>query len=403
MSDHKTYVIVGSSAAGVGALLKLRQLDPLARIICITAESHLPYNKCFLADYVSGLLTEDQLFLLTEQRINELNIDLVLNTRVTGIDRFNKKVITDTNKEISYDTLLLTLGSSPFIPPIEGAHGAGIFTFHTLADIEHIFRFCDERKVEHIIVIGGGITGLECADAFHNRGAKVSIIERGVRLLPHLMSAEQSNALALSMQERGATLYLNEQTAQIEHSHGVVSAVQTQSGISIPTQLVIIATGVRGNTELAVTAGLATGPQGVIVNDFFATNDPFIFAAGDMIQTHDQLSGHTVPTRLWPDAMNQGMRAAMAMVGGLTKSYQGVIPLVKSHFFGLDYLSLGWNSCQSNEIIFCATETYSSAVQVTDGTVTGVSVLGKGFNIGLCRQAVLTKMALADFCHSAGH
>lgn len=396
MSDQKTYIIIGSSAAGVGALLKLRQLDSYARIMCISAESYFPYNKCLLADYVSGSLLQDQLFLLTEQRIQELKIDLILNTRVISIDRYKKTVVTDSDQEFAYDALLLALGSSPWIPEITGIHGNGVFTFHTLADIEHIFKFCDEKKVKNIAVIGGGITGLECADALHKREKKVSIIERSIRLLSHCMPQEQSEHLAQVIQTCGAELYLNSQVAQIEHSHGSVSGVQMTDGNSIAAQLVIIATGVKGNVELAQQAGLIVGKHGLIVDEFFSTSDPAIFAAGDMIETKDQLNRHTIATRLWPDAMNQGMRAAMSMAGN-PKPYNGVIPLIKSHFFDEDYLSLGWNNLGADKVIIFEKNTYTSAVQVFGGTITGISVIGKGFDIGLSRQAVLTAITVDEY------
>lgn len=396
VSDHKTYVVVGSSAAGVGALLKLRQLDPVARIICISAESYFPYNKCFLADYASGLLLQDQLFLMTPERINELRIDLVLNTRVTNINSHKKIVITNDNQEFSYDQLLLALGSSPYIPPIDGSYGNGVFTFHTLADVENIFKFCDERKVEHVAVIGAGVTGVECADALYNKGKKVSIIERGMRLLPYLMPEHQSEQVAQAMRNRGVNLFLNAQVSTIEHTHGVVSFVQINIDVSIPTHLVVIATGVKGNTELAQRAGLQVGSHGVMVDEFFKTSNPHIFAAGDIIETKDTLSGHTIATRLWPDAMNQGMRAAMSMAG-TGKKYDGVIPLVKSHFFGMDYLSLGWNSKHVDKTIIFEKKTFTVGVQVSNDKIRGISVLGKDFDISLCRQAVLTKMSADEF------
>lgn len=217
------------------------------------------------------------------------------------------------------------------------------------------------------------------------------------------MPGGQSKDLQLAMQNNHIELFLNEQVREIEHTHGLVSAVTIGNGISIPTQAVIIATGVRSNTELALAAGITVGPHGVVVDNFFATSDPAIFAAGDMVQSQDQLTGRTLVTRLWPDAMNQGMRAAMAMAGAVVKPYPGIMPLVKSHFFGFDYLSLGWQNADDLEVICCTTNSYSSAVQLAHGRITGISVLGKDFDIGLCRRAVLTNMTVEDYCSQAGH
>jgi NAD(P)H-nitrite reductase large subunit len=392
----KTYGIIGSSAAGIGALIKLRQLDTESHIICISSQAHLPYNKCFLADYVSRSLEYDDLFLLTPERIKELDIDLRLYTMALSINTA-ARTVTTAQGEIHYDGLLLAMGSSPLIPQIPGLSGAGIFSFHSLSDIENIIEYSDIHSIDTIAIIGAGITGLECADALSNRGKKIILIERAASLLPLLGPCDLHEVIAMHIAHSGIQLLIESQVECIERGQGLPSAVRLVGGKRIPAQLVISAIGVKSVTQLPQESGLLVGPYGLIVDDFFKTSDPHIYAAGDMIQVKDQLSGEYVHSRLWPDAMNQGMRAALAMVGQQSKSYPGIIQIVKTHFFGIDLLSFGWNPVFTGHQETIQRDQYTAFIQVQDNCIQGICLVGKGFDIALARRAVLTRMTINDY------
>lgn len=232
-SDHTTsqYLIIGTSAAGLTAALELRKLAPTATITCLTNEAELPYNKCFLVDYLAGTRALSQLYLRTPEFLAQQNITLRTSTTVTAINALAKTVLLATGEQLAYQQLLLATGARPFVPAIPGLDQiAPVYNFYNLADTLAIeaklqqltAQLAGQRPVQ-VTVIGAGLTGLECADALWRRGVAVTIIERGAQVLGSLIDPASAEFLQAKIRAAGVQLLLNTRLSSLTRAHLAVS------------------------------------------------------------------------------------------------------------------------------------------------------------------------------------
>ncbi|BDC34476.1 NADH oxidase [Candidatus Dependentiae bacterium Noda2021] len=337
---NKRYVIIGAAAVGLGAIHKLRALDPESEIICISNEKENPYNKCLLADYMTGQPQGARIMMLSDEQAKQKNITLILGKHVTQIVTDNKCIMLDDGQQIAYDELLLGLGSSPRKLPLPDIGSLkGVFTFHTLADIHGIQEYIKCNTVHKAIVIGAGLSGLECADALTQLNIPVTIVEKNNSVLSTQLGQDCSPVIERAITNHGASLYKNDIVTSVDSENHTVSGVTLASGVSLKAQLVVIAAGLVPNVQLAEQAGIATD-YGVVVNEYLQTNIPHIYAAGDMIMVKDHITGALTPSCTWPDAMLQGMTAACNMTGQI-KVYSNPIIMTSSSFFGLKFAACG--------------------------------------------------------------
>ena len=385
----KQYVLVGASAASFGTLHSLIKLDPQAHITVISAETELPYNKCKLADYLAGSIDQKELHLAA---FSGKNINFVLGHQVAHIDVIAKKVITEAGQSFAYDTLFLGMGSSPIIPKLLGITAQGVFAFHTNKDANDILEYIKKKSVKKAVVVGAGLSGLEAADALMKYGLSVTIVERNHQVLPSMLSAEAAQFLHSKIIECGGTLVLNASVQEIRVTNQKVSGALV-NGTTIDTGIVIIATGLRPNLALCHQAGLESDEHGVVVNEYLQTNIPDIYAGGDLIGAYDQLTNKKVRSCLWPDAMQQGMHAGMAMMGK-PKVYGGISMITSTAFFGIKYAQAGLLD-EENKLIK-NTHDFHHTFAFRDGILKGFQVLGSVHNLGLLRRMLLTQQPISD-------
>lgn len=384
----KQYLLIGASAASLGALQKLRQLDPAAHITVFSAEKELPYNKCLLADFLAGITGQECLQIYKAGGL----VNLLLDTQIVAIDPLSKKITCHRGTRYSYDALLLGMGSSPWIPAIPGIESKGVFTFHTLADTLAIQEYIKKNGCKKAVVCGAGLSGLEAADALKAQGLAVTIVEKNSHVLPSLLTQDAAYFLHNHMQDSGIDLKVGQQVARIENEAERVKGVTLTDGSFIPADILIMATGLQPNTQLCAAAGIEIGKNGVLVDEYLQTSQPAIYAAGDLIQVTDTLSGNRLRSCMWPDAMQQGMYAAFAMAGQ-PKAYQGPAVIVSSAFFGLKFAQAG---VLSETLKMSQKSGAFHAISQKEGILQGFQVLGKQHDLGLLRRLMLTKQPLLD-------
>jgi len=335
------YVIIGSSAAGISALQTLIKIDSNSEVVCLSQEKEFPYNKCFLADYFSKSTEESSLYLKPNEFFQDSRISLLLNTEVVQLRPKEKEILTAAGKSISYDKLLLATGSSPIIPKISGSENVkGIFTFHALRDTVALQNFIDTYKVQNAIVIGAGLTGLECADALQKNDISVSVINKSDYVLSSLITPSMAEFIQQKMKEKGIDCLNNESVVSISNTNGLVSSVLLASGKNSSCDLIVFACGSQPNTTLAMNAGIITDNKAIVTNEYLQTSISDIYAAGDIMRAKNIFSGMYMRSCMWPDAMLQGRIAAMNMAGK-EKTYPGIHFQAESMFFGLDFFACG--------------------------------------------------------------
>lgn len=339
----KQYVIIGASAAGIGAVRTLLRLDQHARITLITDQHENPYNTCLLADYCAGIIEHERLSLIRE--LPE-RVTMLAGTRVVRVISEQCLIVCDNDRIIPYTSLLLATGTCAILPPIDGITAQGVFTFHRLRDVINILDYAREHAVRDVVIVGAGLSGLEAADALCTRGFNVTLVERAEQVLSDMIAYDASLCITRYAHNAGVIIKCQMRVTYIEkNTQGYVQAVHLHDGSVIPTQMVIIAAGVQPNLALARAADLMLGSDYIMVNEYMHTSDSRIYAAGDIIATYDRVTGTIMRSTTWPDAMQQGLIAAHNMAG-IVRVYHGIIPVISSSFFGCkitvcgDYRSL---------------------------------------------------------------
>jgi len=389
---NKTYLIIGTSAAGLGTAVKLRNCDTSATIICLTAEDEMPYNRCLLADYLSGSKTADLVATKPELFFTENNIILMRNALVVSIDRTNQTVKLADNRSLSYDELFLGVGRSGWIPSLPGSTLQGVFPFYGLADTNKILSFIKDHNVTHATVVGAGLSGLECADALANKGLQVDIIERASHCLPNQLDAAGGAFLASIMHKDGVNIRTLDSVQEINGSNGLVKEAVLASGKKIATQMVIFAIGGKVNSHFAQTAGIVLSGAGILVNEYMQTSDPHIYAGGDVCLVKDILTGTLVQSCLWPDAVQQGMIAASNMAGGV-RPYAGTVIITSSHIYNTTFVSCGPITnppVEYQQIVKTGPDFYHKFL-VQDGVLKGFAMIGKVDNVGMLRKKMVDR------------
>jgi NADPH-dependent 2,4-dienoyl-CoA reductase/sulfur reductase-like enzyme/rhodanese-related sulfurtransferase len=293
----KKFIIIGGSAAGPKAASKARRLDQEAEITIIQQGRFLSMASCGYPYYVGGVFDkQSQMVRDPGSFLNVKNIKALTRTRVSRIDRERKIVHTlnlDTNEEnfYSYDKLVIATGAVPVVPPIPGVNLEGVTTLQSVEDAQFLKSRVKSGEISHAVVVGGGLIGVETAEAMQLAGIKVTIVERISQILS-FMDWDMAKLVEDHIRSKGSEVITNTAVTEILGESGKVTGVKLDDGRTIPAQLVLVSVGVKPNTELAKAAGLETGLRGGIrVNDYLQTIDPDIYAAGDCIEVTNLING----------------------------------------------------------------------------------------------------------------
>ncbi|NBQ17805.1 NAD(P)/FAD-dependent oxidoreductase, partial [bacterium] len=368
----------------------LRQLDKEALITCFSEEKEFPYNKCFLADYLHGAKEATDILIRTPEFLETQNINLVLGVKILTINP-EKKTITDHNNvEHKYEKLLIATGGSVGLLPIKGIGQAHVLTFYTLHNTHTLLATIKNLNIKNIVIIGAGLSGLECADAVSKYVEKVSVVESQDHLLPRQVTAEGAQIIAHALKQQNIDFYNNVFVQEILTDDVVLS-----NTARIKADLVVVACGAKPNGWIASDAGLETKNGAIVTNNYLQTSDPSIFAAGDVALVTETLTQEKVKSCTWPDALIQGAVAASNMAG-IERLYSGVTIVTSSAFFGVKFFSAGIvhdreNKYQKNREI--SDQSYRLIVH-DNGVVKGFLLIGQTHGVSELKQALLTGKAI---------
>lgn len=391
------FVVVGASAASMAFMTKLRSLDATCQIICISGEPVMPYNRCFLADHLSGDTSWNDMLLKPELFFKEHDITVRLGSWVTKIDTVQKMVLIG-SEPICYDYLFLGIGTKPHILsiPMQGAVDR-VFTFHTAGDIATISEFIDIHKPKHMVVIGSGLNGLEAAAALHARGIKVTIIERAEQILSSQVDTAVAMWIAQKFTEYGVTLMLNRTVINIvkDRSNNLVLTLDDKQELLIDG--VVCATGSVLHFELLKNTGIALRQGSILVDSTMRTNISTIYAGGDICMVPDMVSKQLIKSSTWSDAMLQGLCAA-TQFGKQPRNYPGAVGLRDSSWFGYDFYACGMTIGYDDnyQILSNITGQTVQRLYVKDGFLKGFVLLGDTSCVGQYKQWYMAQLPIEN-------
>ncbi|ASJ01824.1 NADH oxidase [Thermococcus profundus] len=329
-------VVVGSGTAGSNFALFMRKLDRKAEITVIGKEPTMQYSPCALPHVISGTIEKpEDVIVFPKEFYEKQKIEMMLETEVKAIDLGRNVVITDKG-EVSYDKLVLAVGSKAFVPPIKGVENKGVFTLKSLDDVRRIKSYIAERKPKRAIVIGAGLIGLEGAEAFVKLGMEVLVVELMDRLMPTMLDKDTAKLVQAEMESHGVSFRFGVGVSEIVGSP--VKAVKIGDD-EIPADLVLVATGVRANTDLARQAGLEVN-RGIVVNEHLQTSDPDIYAIGDCAEVIDAVTGKRTLSQLGTSAVRMA-KVAAEHIAGKDVSFRPVFNTAITELFGLEIGTFG--------------------------------------------------------------
>jgi len=324
------YLIIGNGVAGTAAAANIRKLDRDGEITVLTDEATPFYSRIRLIEYLAGEANEKDIVIYKEEWYEKNNIRLLLNIFVAGIDKDKKEVITSKGEKFGYDKLLIATGSYSFVPPVPGAGKKGVFTLRTIKDADEIIGYA--KGVKKVLLIGGGVLGLEAGNALRKRGLEITVAEFFPRLLPRQMDPEGAGILRTQLERMGFTFYLGARSKEITGDERATGLV-LEDGTRIACDLIIVSAGVRPCAGLGKRLGLAVD-RGLPVNDRMETGIKDVYAAGDLIEHRGMLYG------IWPAAQKQGETAGTNMAGG-NAVYEGTTMSNVLKVVGIDLAAAG--------------------------------------------------------------
>jgi NAD(P)H-nitrite reductase large subunit len=330
------YVIVGNGVSAIGAIEGIRQHDQTGSITIISDEAVPTYGRPLISYYLSDKIKFDTLPFRPEEFYERNQVVMRLGSRVLSVDAGEKVLVLDCGDKIKYDKLLLATGGTPVKPPLPGIEGPGVHNFTTVAHAETLKELVD--KVNKVVVIGAGLIALKAAEGFAEKGVDVTIVVRS-RIMRTYFDETAGELIVDHLEKNGIRFMQGTATKEIvRYEDGSIKGVDTDQGM-VPADVVIVAAGVRPNMGLAIQAGLTT-EQGIRVDDYMATSNPDVFAAGDVAEAKDLLTGEYTVRPIWPNAYTQGRYSGQNMAGA-TAAYTGGLSMNSITYYGLPTISVG--------------------------------------------------------------
>jgi nitrite reductase (NADH) large subunit len=327
----KQLVVVGNGMAGVACVEQILKYRHEFEITIFGDETHVNYNRILLSSVLAGEKSAEDIILNDADWYRDNQIRVKLGVRVARIDRENRAVLDAEGNATPYDSLILATGSSPFIPPIPGVNRDNVHVFRTLDDTRELIG--KARPGCKAVVIGGGLLGLEAARGLQLRGCEVSVVHLMETLMERQLDGAAGACLQRKIEELGIRVLLPRQTKAIL-GNGHAAGLAFSSGEEIDADLVVIAAGIKPNTQLARDAGLDVG-RGIVVNDYMQTSDPAIYAVGECTEHRGQTFGLVAPL------IEQGKALAAAITGNQSPGFTGAAPAARLKIMGLDIFSAG--------------------------------------------------------------
>ncbi len=327
----RRYLIIGTGPAAIAAAESIQNEDTSGQVTLIGEEAYGFYSRPGLAYYINQEIRGRNLLLEHGRQLWRIR------GTVTSIDRPGHQVALADRSSYTYDRLLIATGCQATKLLVPGADLSGVFKLDDMDDARRIIKLASRNKTA--VVTGGGITALEIVEAMVSHGVKTHYVFRGSRYWHNVLDEVESAAVETRLKNQGVRLYPSSQVAQILGKRGKVSGAETEKGLCISCQIVGVAIGVQPRLELAISAGLKTD-KGIITDEYLQTSAADIYAAGDVAQVFDPISGKYTLETLWSKALAQGRTAGRNMAGTHTPYTKGV-PFNVTRLAGLTTTIIG--------------------------------------------------------------
>jgi NAD(P)H-nitrite reductase large subunit len=360
------HVIIGNSAAAVGAIEAIRQHDAESSITVISDEAHHVYSRPLVCHLLGGLVDETRMAYRPPDFYAQHRVEPMLGVRATAIDTQAKTVSLAGGGTVDYDRLLLAVGGKPFVPPTPGVDLDGVFTFTKWEDAQHIDRYIRDHDAQSALIVGGGLIGMKAVKALMARGLRVTVVELADRILSTSFDHTASKLAESILRRAGAEIITGTTVKEIVGKDGRVDHAILQEGEVVNCDLVIFGIGVRPNLDLILpepekNTGIEVN-RGIVVDAHMQTSVKDVYAAGDCVETYDVILETERPIAIWPHATRQGHVAGCNMAG-IEKAYAGGFPMNSEDIAGVATIAVGLTDPKEHKDEYEIVERYDRAAQ----------------------------------------
>ena len=311
LHNNPRYIIIGTGSAGIAAAIAIREYDRNGSIFLITEDPFGYYSRPGLAYLLTSEIPERYLYPMHEQDFNDIGVKHIFG-RVTHLHCDDHKLTLADGQTLAYDRLLIAVGARALRPVLPGIDLDGVVTMDSLDDALNMLKLMKHSKTA--VVIGGGITALEIVEGLVAKGIRTHYFLRGDHYWSSVLDQTESIIIEQRLKSEGVILHPQTELAEIIGKQGKVTAVRTTSGETIPCSLLGVAIGIQPRKELAANAHLDVD-KGILVTQSLQTTHPDVFAAGDVAQVFDPVTGKSLLNSLWDPARKQGIIAGSVMAG----------------------------------------------------------------------------------------
>ncbi len=380
-ATKRHHIIVGASAAGLAALEAIRSVDQESEVTVLCKERGALYSRVGLTHFLDGTVKAPGMNMRPPEYARQMQATILTGVAAARVDPKARTVRLSSGKTLGYDTLLVASGSSAVMLPIPGVNLRSVYPCITRQDAVSIDKAVPTAK--QVAVIGAGLIGIQAVDAAVKRGKKVAVIEMMPHVMPAMIDPAGAKLFEDLLRSEGHGVYTGVRATEILGKAGRVTGVKLETGKVIPCQLLIMAAGVRPNLEFLEGTRIQRR-QGLLVDAHQQTSIKGIYAAGDVAETTDLLSGQRVVIAIWPEALNQGRIAGLNMAGR-TESFEGSMSMNVTSVLGLPIASLGlWQETDPavyriHTELNAAKRTYRKLV-FRDGRLEGAILVGPAVN-----------------------
>ncbi|MDF2954847.1 NAD(P)/FAD-dependent oxidoreductase [Candidatus Alkanophaga liquidiphilum] len=378
------YVIIGNSAGGIGCVEAIRELDEASSVAVIAAEKYHAYSRALIPYYLDGKIELDKIYYRPHDFYQKMNVETHLGVKAVGIDINSREVLLEDGVRVGFGKLLIATGGKPFIPPIEGLSGQkNVFTFLKLEDALGVKETL--KSAETSLILGGGIIGLMVAEVLRRKGLEVIVVELADRVLAPVVDPITSKLVQEKFAENGVGIILQNTIAKVV-GEKEVERVILKDGSELPTDLLILAVGVRPNTEVVRDTPIKVN-RGIVVDKYMETSVKGIYACGDCAEIYDFVFGANRVLLLWPTAYVGGRIAGFNMCG-VRRELTHATSMNAMHFFDFYIVSAGLNVPNDSdefEVIYKLDEERKiyRKFALKDGEIAGFILAGKVDRAGI--------------------
>ena len=377
------YVIIGNGAAAVGCIEGIRSVDNSGKITVVSEENHAVYGRPLISYYLEGKTNLAHINYRPDDFYDKMGCDVLYGKKATAIDNGAKTVLLSDGEKLSYDSVCVATGSSPFVPPFKGLDTVEKkFSFMTLDDALALEKAIDNTS--RVLIVGAGLIGLKCAEGIRERVAEITVCDLADRVLSSILDTDCALMMQKRLEENEIKFLLSDTAESFEGNTAVM-----KSGKKVDFDVLVLAVGVRANTALVKDIG-GQANRGIIVDTKMQTTIPSVYSAGDCTEGDDMSSGSKKVLAIMPNAYMQGYTAGVNMAGG-SKVFDNAIPMNSIGFFGLHAMTAG---SYDGEVYEEKADGKLKRLFIRDGLLVGFILIGYTERAGIYTSLIREKTPL---------